>query len=106
MSPERIERIRQRAGWTYQEMADTLGVVKSAVYQWADGTRNPGPYHQEVLRNIEKQLDQRDQQQREQFVQAITGIAAGAGIAALLHFLFSDSNSGNSGNDESTDQSA
>lgn len=105
MSPERIEQIRQRAGWTYQEMADTLGVVKSAVYQWTDGSRRPDPYHREVLRNIEKQLDQRDEQQRQQFVQAITGIAAGAGIAALLSFLFSDSNSGNSGDSEPTDQS-
>jgi transcriptional regulator with XRE-family HTH domain len=93
MTPDRIARIRERAGWTYQEMADTLGVAKSAVYQWADGTRRPSPYHREVLRNIERQLNRRDKHQREQFVQAITGLAAGAGIAALLSFLFSDSSS-------------
>jgi DNA-binding transcriptional regulator YiaG len=104
MTPDRIAGIRERAGWTLQEMGDTLGVNRSSVYHWEKGDREPAPYHREVLRSIEQQLDQRDEQQREQFVQAITGLAAGAGIAALLHFLFSDTNSPNSG-DEPTDQS-
>jgi hypothetical protein len=85
-------------------MGDTLGVNRSSVYHWEKGNREPTPYHREVLRSIEQQLDQRDQQQREQFVQAITGLAAGAGIATLLHFLFSDTNSPNSGDNEPTDQ--
>lgn len=105
MTPDRIARIRERTGWTLQEMGDTLGVNRSTVYHWEKGNREPTPYHREVLRNIEQQLNQRDQQQRKQFVQAITGLAAGAGIAALLSFLFSDSNSPNSGDSEPTDQS-
>jgi DNA-binding transcriptional regulator YiaG len=102
MTPERIARIRERAGWTLQEMGETLGVNRSSVYHWEQGNREPTPYHREVLRNIEQQLDQRDKQQRKQFVQAITGLAAGAGIGALLSYLFSDPNSGNSGDSEST----
>jgi DNA-binding transcriptional regulator YiaG len=105
MSPDRIAQIRERAGWTLQEMGDTLGVGRATVYRWETGERRPNQYHREVLRNIEQQLDQRDEQQRQQFVQAITGLAAGASVAALLHFLFSDSNSPNSGDSESTDQS-
>jgi transcriptional regulator with XRE-family HTH domain len=93
MTPDRIAQIRERAGWTFQEMGDTLGVNRSTVYHWENGNRTPTPYHREVLRNIERQLNRRDKQQREQFVQAITGLAAGAGIAALLSFLFSDSSS-------------
>lgn len=83
-------------------MGETLGVNRSSVYHWEQGNREPAPYHREVLRNIEQQLDQRDKQQRKQFVQAITGLAAGAGIGALLSYLFSDPNSGNSGDSEST----
>jgi len=105
MSPDRIAQIRERAGWTLQEMGDTIGVGRATVYRWETGERRPTPYHREVLRNIEQQLDQREQQQREQFVQAITGLAAGAGVAALLHHLFSDSDPPNSGDSESTDQS-
>lgn len=103
MSPDRISRIRERAGWTLQEMGDTLGVTRQAVSAWERGVRTPGKYEQALLRKIEGQLDQRDQKQREQFVQAITGLAAGAGIAALLSFLFSNSNSADSGEDEPTD---
>lgn len=105
MTPDRIARIRDRAGWTLQEMGETLGVTRQAVSAWERGVRTPNEYQQVLLQRIEAQLDQRDQQQREQFVQAITGIAAGAGIAALFSFLFSDSNSGNSGDSEPTDQS-
>lgn len=104
MNPDRIARIRERAGWTLQQMGDTLGVTRQAVSAWERGVATPNRYQQVMLQRIEKQLDQRDKKQREQFLQAITGLAAGAGIAALISFLFSNSNSGNSDDDESTDQ--
>jgi len=105
MSPDRIARIRERAGWTLQEMGDTLGVSRVTVHRWETAKRRPNQYHQEVLLNIERQLDEMEKErQRKQFVQAITGLAAGAGVGALLSYLF-DPNSGNSGDSESTDQS-
>jgi DNA-binding transcriptional regulator YiaG len=106
MSPDRISRIRERAGWTLQEMGDTLGVTRQAVSAWERGVRTPTEYQQALLRQIEEELDARKQErQRKQFVQAITGLAAGAGIGALLSYLFNP-NSGNSGTDEPTDQSS
>jgi transcriptional regulator with XRE-family HTH domain len=105
MTPDRIAQIRERAGWTLQQMGDTLGVTRQAVSAWERGVRNPTEYQQALLKQIEQELDARKKErERQQFIQAITGLAAGAGVAALLSFLFSNPNSGNSGDNEPTDQ--
>lgn len=102
MSPDRIRRIRQRAGWTLQELGDTVGVARQTVWQWENGERSPDCYHEEVLQRIEQKLDEieRDRQKKE-FLQEVGGLALTSGIGALLLYLYGDSNPTNSENTES-----
>ena len=45
-----IENAEGIQGASVKEFADLVGVTRSAVYQWLDGTTEPGP---EILFNIE-----------------------------------------------------
>lgn len=102
MSPDRIRRIRQRAGWTLQELGDTVGVARQTVWQWENGDRTPDEYHQAVLQRIEQRLDEIERdRQKKKFLRDVGGLALSSGITALLMYLYGDSNSTNSGTTES-----
>lgn len=46
---KRITRLMEAAGLTVERLADDLGVGRSTVYSWKNGTRIPSPDNQPVL---------------------------------------------------------
>ena len=46
---EMLRRIKTRKGYTYEEMADAMGVSLWTVFRWLRKIRNPSPMAQEKI---------------------------------------------------------
>lgn len=94
MSPDRIREIRQRAGMSQEEFAQTFNVSLQTVWRWEKGRRTPTEWHEAALDQFEKRLDQAERQdQVREFVKGIVGGAAFFGVGWLLGKLFSEGDS-------------
>jgi len=51
-----IKDLRQRLGWTLQELANYLGVDKSTVHRWERGESRPSQLAQRQLQRLHRKI--------------------------------------------------
>lgn len=91
LGPKEIENIRERAGMTRHEFAQTFDVSPTTVYNWEKGKSTPDQYRTAAIKQMEERLNKAEREgQKEKFIQAILGVGLAFGVAALLEKLFGD----------------
>lgn len=81
MAPERVQKIRRKAGLTQEELGEVLEVSRSAVAQWESGANRPSKVQVEILKALERELKQRNVNDWK------TSIAQAGGALSLAVFL-------------------
>ena len=90
LTPDEIENIRNRAGMTCHEFAQTFDVSPTTVYNWEGGKSTPDQYRTAAIRKLQQRLEEKEKEgSKDQFIQTILGIGLAFGVAKLLEELFS-----------------